>query len=1196
MVHFIFGRSYARHEEKIVSRIADSLGREEGSIFYLVPDHLKFQSELNVLQSLHNKEPFQDRPYMGMIHLQVLSFSRLAWYLMQDQAIFQRPQLSDAALAMVIQHILIENKDQLTIYQGEIYQAGFIQKLVDLFEEFRQGRLTPELLAASADELGESSFESSMAKKFEELSFIYNKFNDHLAGQYIHNEDILDALMAYISQHDFSSTQVFINHFSQFTAKEMELILCLAKHCQQVTVALPFDQAEGVAYPDQQDVFFASKKTFYQLFHQCRQEGLEATYEGPLEQDFSAVDDLFVQAEDFLLDTPIARMRRPKKSVTDDGKQAVELWQASSRQAEIFHLVSEIRQLVTVDHYRYKDIIILSRQIEDYQSMIQPFFDRSDLPLFIDHSKSMADHSLIHFIQSLLDIQEYGWRQEDVINLLRTEWLLPLTQSDRDALKKNSAPTIEKLTADFRQLVDQAENFILRYGINYQEFYQDDPYDWVEENQADQLLEEQAAANFIRQFLRSQLLPFYEKLQKADDVAEALTIFYLFFEKHAINQLLLAWRDWELENGQLESAREYEEIWQSFVDLLDETVEILGSQAWDIQLFSEVLSTAFEQATYSNVPPAIDQVILTDFNRLPALKNKVVFIIGLTQDCLPLQSRNESLLTDEDRQLLEDQTPEAVYLLKDSQQQLLNEQLLAYQLMTQATERLYLTYTQFDDDNKDIYPSEYFKRFQEFLGIPLQKKSLDASSLLNTHHAGLLNYTPSTLEGMSQLLAVFRQAVKEDRQPDDFWLELFDYFNQQESALDFHHLLSSLSYKNEPVRLKKELTLALYGEDLYLSVSQVESFYQDPYSYFLKYGLKLQERQILELNSLEKGVFLHAAMDLLVTTIQSRSIALNELKEQEINRLVQQVVDQLSQQAEFIIFEKSHRMAYRKNELQTMLRQMLTAMVFHSKEMGMKPYQSELLFGFQSTPQAIPALTYPLKNNRSIRLRGKIDRVDIIEGQQKAWFNVVDYKSSKHKLDMTELYYGLSIQLLTYLKVMEEQFLQLENGRILPAGAFYSQIKNPFIKVEKAMTEKQRKDFLTQERQKEFILQGLIVDSPDFISFLNDHIGESESSGVFQLKRKKDGAYDARSQKHLYTIDQLHHLYDYVDALIVQAGERILQGDTRLMPFDDDPYTPSLQDSYRAVSQFDAKLRENTYRPKVKRRFEDVIDKLEGED
>ena len=68
----------------------------------------------------------------------------------------------------------------------------------------------------------------------------------------------------------------------------------------------------------------------------------------------------------------------------------------------------------------------------------------------------------------------------------------------------------------------------------------------------------------------------------------------------------------------------------------------------------------------------------------------------------------------------------------------------------------------------------------------------------------------------------------------------------------------------------------------------------------------------------------------------------------------------------------------------------------------------------------LPALEIPLKRGRKMQLRGRIDRVDASNVNGNLFVRIVDYKSSRKGIDLNEVYYGLSLQMLTYLDVAIE--------------------------------------------------------------------------------------------------------------------------------------------------------------------------------
>ena len=60
-------------------------------------------------------------------------------------------------------------------------------------------------------------------------------------------------------------------------------------------------------------------------------------------------------------------------------------------------------------------------------------------------------------------------------------------------------------------------------------------------------------------------------------------------------------------------------------------------------------------------------------------------------------------------------------------------------------------------------------------------------------------------------------------------------------------------------------------------------------------------------------------------------------------------------------------------------------------------------------------MEFSLPNGVKMEVVGRIDRVDKAEDENGTFLRIIDYKSS---LDLTEVYYGLALQMLTYLDVV----------------------------------------------------------------------------------------------------------------------------------------------------------------------------------
>ena len=119
-------------------------------------------------------------------------------------------------------------------------------------------------------------------------------------------------------------------------------------------------------------------------------------------------------------------------------------------------------------------------------------------------------------------------------------------------------------------------------------------------------------------------------------------------------------------------------------------------------------------------------------------------------------------------------------------------------------------------------------------------------------------------------------------------------------------------------------------------------------------------------------------------------------------------------------------------------------------------------------------------------------------------------------------------------------------------------------------------DYVKEEFLKTFKQSGLIVDNDQLLDTLAVRLDDSTYSPVYQIKTNKNGLVTINGGIHLPEND-MQTVFDYVEGLIVNAGNKILSGDTRLMPFEDE-VSESTKKEYRPISQFDILLGENTYR------------------
>src|SRR5690625_431716 len=142
------------------------------------------------------------------------------------------------------------------------------------------------------------------------------------------------------------------------------------------------------------------------------------------------------------------------------------------------------------------------------------------------------------------------------------------------------------------------------------------------------------------------------------------------------------------------------------------------------------------------------------------------------------------------------------------------------------------------------------------------------------------------------------------------------------------------------------------------------------------------------------------------------------------------------------ILSSSNRYKYIQRKLQDIIAQATYILSEQARASGFSPIGFELGFGLED---GLDAVTIPLPNGYEIILRGRIDRVDQTEVNNNLYLRIIDYKSSSRGLDLVDVYYGLALQMLTYLNVVLSQSEKWLGTQASPAGILYFHVHNPLI-------------------------------------------------------------------------------------------------------------------------------------------------------
>lgn len=1120
--------------EEIQAKLAEN--PEGNPIIYIVPDQMTFMSDQRLLSGSN---------VQGMFRSQVYSFTRLAWRVLQETGGISRYHINSMGVSMLIRKIIEENKNELTLFKKVADKNGFIDQVEQLVTEFRRYTVTPEeLLATKAQLAGTKESTKALQDKISDLELIYEKFEERIIGNYIDGEDYFRLLAEKISESSYlQKAEIYIDGFYSFTPQEYLIIQQLMHTCEKVTITNTLDPFSS--QNDDLSLFRMTTESFQTIQAMAKQLGVEVEVVKLAKFKKSSHPSLVHIESHF--------DSRPARVFTEDA--TIKFAESVNPRAEIEGIAREIVKLVRHKNYRYREISLLSRNLSAYQNIIETVFRDYHIPFFIDQKSRMHDHPLVELIRSSLEIFDTNWRYEPVFRSIKTELLFPLHE------RKNK----------IREKVDRLENYCLAYGIKGNKWTSKERWkyrrikglEFEQGVQTDAEKEFEQELNELRLSLTAPLIRLQNRLKRGKTGRAKCEALYLFLEELEVPVKMEYWKN-ELESkGELVKAGEHDQAWNSIVDLLDQFVEILGEEEFSTKQFATVISAGLDTLKFSLVPPALDQVLIADLEQSRLNDIKVAFVIGLNEGVFPSRFQDEGILADTDRESLQQK---GMKLAPTSKTRLLDEEFLAYKAFTTPTDYLYLTYPLANDEGKSILPSTYIKRMQDL--FPKAETVYYMSDPKELSEEGQLDYVVHLQTTLSYLTG--QLYLKKREYPIyDFWWDVYNEYiehpNWREPA---KKVFSSLTYQNKTEKLSEQTSSELYGDTISASVSRMELFHACPFSHFATHGLKLRERQVYRLEAPAIGDLFHAALKYIAETVMHQELMWSSLTREQCESLARDAVEMLAPKLQNEILLSTNRHHYIKRKLEQIISRASLILSEHAKHSGFSPIDLELEFGPKGK---LPSISFPLKNGTNMNLIGRIDRVDKAEVGDEVYLRVIDYKSSGQELNMNEVYYGLSLQMLTYLDLIITNSTILVDKKASPAGVLYFHVHNPMISSKKILT----LDEIEEELLKKFKMNGLMLGEERVIQLMDETL-EKGNSPIVPAGFKTDGTLTKASK--VATRDDFSKMQKFVRHKYKDSGNKIISGEVGIEPYRLNDKKPCTFCSFKSVCQFDEALETNQYR------------------
>ncbi len=655
------------------------------------------------------------------------------------------------------------------------------------------------------------------------------------------------------------------------------------------------------------------------------------------------------------------------------------------------------------------------------------------------------------------------------------------------ALLKNGLSSME------RRDVDLFDNYVIAYGIRGRRRYENEftaPYP-KDDSKSGRI-------NELRLMLLDILKPF-ERIfaAKTNTVREYVLSVYNFLEAENIYEKMLSL---SAEYEFTERETEYRKTYGIVIALLEQIDALLGDEIMEPGEFFDILQAGFSEIKVGSLPPLSDSVTVGDIERTRLEHIKALFVVGVNEGMIPRFSSTGGILSDNDRRILADSKVE---LSPTPREKVFIQNYYLYLLMSKPSEILYLLCHRFDRDGTECRESRIFNMVRHMFPKTrcVMGDELDTLEQITTPKGSMHLVSDPKTDG--ELIMYY---LNTDRYRA--WLE---------------KILDAVDKLYSEDTLAKETAQRLYSDMSAASISRVEAFAKCAFAHFASYGLELSERKVYELRGLDRGTILHSALFWIFSEIKKRDINANPISDEELDNLVRQSVDGAINEQGTSFFGDTKTNEYMRCRMYNIVARTTWALLKQLESGSFVPKFLEKTFN--GVYDGVP-------------IRGKVDRIDISEDDESVHVKIIDYKSSNETLTPDEIYAGISLQLMVYLKtVLMDEERNSPMKKVYAAGVFYNHIDDPVVAADDGKTDEE--NVLIKFKPTGFVGYESIdrLDSWD-----------SGQSMVAPVGKSKDG--QIKLGKGVYTDRQLRTMADYATNKVSQLTECILDGEIKAQPVE----------------------------------------------
>lgn len=1078
----LLSRNIEKNKIEFFNSIREKLNNNE-LVYLIVPEQFTLGTEIEAFDALN---------LSSTINLKIKSFTSLTNEILHYAGKRNINLISEQAKFLMIQSILIDVKYDLKMYQDNIYDKEFI----DLFIRFIDSMIENDYGIEFIDSLMyREEISEELKKKLEDIKIVFSRYIELKINSGYSSKSKYDIASECIDDITlYKKANFYFYKYHDMSKKEMDLLERINKIAKFVMVNITLDERIADETEDKNtvkdiDVFDIS----YKFFEKLKRNIGDIDAKTPQSQNsFNTVQT--VANNIFRYDT-----KTVQREFENSKLQNIYVKRTNNTSEEVERLALDIKKDIIDNGYSYNEIAVLAINSDEYFPKIKKNFEINNIPFFIDENRKLLDNAMIKFIKAGIELIKVKANANSSIKFLKTAFL----DLDRESINLFESYILKRNLHS--NMIFEEKYYSLKESDRY---YEEDKENIEKIIKVRDLLQKIVKSNDIISNLHSQ-----EKQMK-----EFVETFYNFFSQE---ELLKNYSVYE--NSISEEEREENRIiWQSFIELLDD-MYLINRENLDLSTFIEILLSGIDNFKVGIIPPSQDQVAIGSIKRSRFNNVRKLYILGMTNLYYPPSNDDVDILSNEEKNELINNEFEIRNTIESNDS---NDLLSFFEIINSAKESLAFSYSLVNSSNEAMAMAYMLNTLLYMIpsdnNLIFEKNDLDNVYLITS----LSEYIPTKLKGDDSQFA--REIYKQIR-----------------NSKKYNKILHSveLSNKNHSKNnINRDIAEKIYNLNKF-SVSQLETFNENPYNHFIRYGIKPRETQNYELSRIDTGNILHSYMQEFIDAKYNKGQEINS--EEIFTNTVSKLLDE-----------------YKKNDEKNKfyLRQMKDNAEIYTKVIDdqlavgkVDHIDLEVKYGRNSSYKPVNINI----ENKDIFIEGVIDRVDKITIGEENYYRVIDYKTGSKEFDPSKIYAGIDLQLLLYLQAVIESD---KNGK--PLGAFYQKLNQEYYLIDELAFDKLKEEKVFDNLK----LSGLINSDEKVFNFVEKEVDSNKASksSLYQFKGRRGKLVD---KENAFSTNMFKGLFELNKDNIKKTITSIYEGNIELNPYKLSGMSPYDYSDYKTIDK-----------------------------